>query len=152
MLSSRLKKYSKATAIVATVATHEAKNAPTVASIATMQVATPAKTESTSTVSNWWLLHFINRDPMQVAVWPPCNYAEVLELNPQAIAAEPRELLTKHIINNASDLLTAMRNSDFIVKVAGGILEVSPAKWIDDDMADLIRKYKHDLIKILEGE
>jgi len=57
-----------------------------------------------------------------------------------------------HIINNASDLLTVLRDNDFIVKVAGGIIEVSPIKWIDGDMADLIRQYKPDLIKILESE
>lgn len=40
-------------------------------------------------ISNWWLIHFIDLDPVQVAIYPPCNHADVLELNPTAIAAEP---------------------------------------------------------------
>ncbi|HEY9268555.1 MAG TPA: hypothetical protein VIO39_03755 [Methylotenera sp.] len=40
-------------------------------------------------VSNWWLIHFVDRDTLQVAIWPPCNHADALALNPQASAAEP---------------------------------------------------------------
>jgi cell envelope opacity-associated protein A len=100
MLSKRLKKYDRATAIVAIHATHEAKNTPTVATVATMQVATPTKTESIDTVSNWWLLHFADLDPVQVAIWPPCNHADVLALNPQAIAAEPLLLQVLDVAND----------------------------------------------------
>lgn len=57
-----------------------------------------------------------------------------------------------HIINNGNDLLNAMRNSNFIAKVADDILQVSPAHWIDDDLAALIKTHKADLINILESE
>ena len=40
-------------------------------------------------ISNWWLLHFIDADPIQAAIYPPCNYAEALAFYPTAIAAEP---------------------------------------------------------------
>lgn len=40
-------------------------------------------------ISNWWLIHFVDLEPVQVAIWPPCNHAEALAFNPQAIAAEP---------------------------------------------------------------
>lgn len=57
-----------------------------------------------------------------------------------------------HIINNASDLLKAMRECGFVVKLNGGVLEVEKAHWIDEDLANDIRKYKHDLIKLLTIE
>lgn len=40
-------------------------------------------------ISNWWLIHFTDRDPVQVAMWPPCNHAGALASYPKAIAAEP---------------------------------------------------------------
>jgi len=40
-------------------------------------------------ISNWWLIHFVDIEPVQVAIFPLCNHADVLALNLQAIAAEP---------------------------------------------------------------
>lgn len=57
-----------------------------------------------------------------------------------------------HIINNASDLLKAMRECEFVVKLNGDSLEVSQARWIDDELAGLITTHKAGLIKLLESE
>jgi len=86
MLNDRLKKYSEGHAIHATYATPDTLNTLEVARVARVQVATPAKSDL---ISNWWLIHFIDSDPVQVAIWPPCNHADALAFNPKAIAAEP---------------------------------------------------------------
>ncbi len=76
-----------ATAIPAISATQPKGEAATVARIATVAVATPKeeKTASpakvgagdTATASRWWLIHYPDRDPLEVACYP------------DAIAAEP---------------------------------------------------------------
>lgn len=45
-----------------------------------------------------------------------------------------------------------MRLGLYKIEVKDGVLEVSPAFAIDDEMADLIRTYKADLINLLESE
>ena len=55
-------------------------------------------------------------------------------------------------INTAAELLEMMRLGCYTVDVKGDVLEVSPAFSIDDEMADLIRLHKADLIKLLESE
>ena len=40
----------------------------------------------------------------------------------------------------------------YTVELRDGMLEVSPAFAIDDEMTDLIKKHKADLIKLLESE
>lgn len=55
-------------------------------------------------------------------------------------------------INTAKELLEMMRLGCYTIEVKGSALEVSPAFAIDDEMADLIRTHKADLIKILESE
>lgn len=77
-----------ATATPATVATVEREKARTVASVATVSVATPQKTQ-TATAYRWWLLHFSDREPVQVACFPDVPHAEILERHPKAVAAEP---------------------------------------------------------------
>ena len=57
-----------------------------------------------------------------------------------------------HIINNANDLLKAMRESGFTVKLNGDYLEVQQSRWIDDELNALIRMYKVDLINLLKSE
>ncbi len=42
-----------------------------------------------ATASGWWLIHFADRDPVEVACTPEATHAEVLERHPDAIAAEP---------------------------------------------------------------
>ena len=39
--------------------------------------------------SIWWLLHFVDREPMQVTIKPPCDQRIALSSHPDAIAAEP---------------------------------------------------------------
>lgn len=34
-------------------------------------------------------MHFIDIEPVQFAIYLPCNHADVLALNPQTLAAEP---------------------------------------------------------------
>jgi hypothetical protein len=36
-----------------------------------------------------WLLHFADREPLEVAFSPPANHADVLDTFPEAAAAEP---------------------------------------------------------------
>ncbi|MBK7813135.1 MAG: hypothetical protein IPJ52_01900 [Rhodocyclaceae bacterium] len=41
------------------------------------------------TASTWWLLHYPDRDPLEVACCPEATHAEILERHPDAVAAEP---------------------------------------------------------------
>ncbi len=52
----------------------------------------------------------------------------------------------------ANELLVAMRGCGFTINLDGNTLEVKQARWIDDDLAALIRTHKVSLIKILESE
>ena len=92
MLLDRLKIYGNATATHATHATCEGLNADRVAQVARVQVASPIKTDfiaSNAIISNWWLIHFADRDSVQVAMWPPCDYASASASYPKALAVEP---------------------------------------------------------------
>ena len=92
MLKDYLFNHSNATAIHATHAISEDINADQIARIALVQVATPYKTDlnvNNEMISNWWLMHFVDREPIEVAIWPPCNHAGAIESYPNAIAAEP---------------------------------------------------------------
>ena len=92
MLRANLDKYSNATAIHATHAISEDINADQIARIARVQVATSYKTDlvaSDEITSNWWLMHFVDREPIEVAIWPPCNQAGAFASYPKAIAVEP---------------------------------------------------------------
>lgn len=88
-----------ATATPATFATQAEGERRTVACVATVavakspqgQIASPAKVGAgdTATASCWWLIHYPDRDPSEVACLPEATHAEVLEWHPDAIAAEP---------------------------------------------------------------
>lgn len=43
----------------------------------------------TATASRWWLIHYPDRDPVEVACCPEATHAEILERHPDAVAAEP---------------------------------------------------------------
>lgn len=43
----------------------------------------------TATVSRWWLLHYPDRDLLEVACFPEATHADILERHPDAVAAEP---------------------------------------------------------------
>lgn len=54
----------------------------------------PAKPEKvvdgdTATASRWWLIHYPDRDPVEVACCPEVIHADILEWHPDAVAAEP---------------------------------------------------------------
>lgn len=55
-------------------------------------------------------------------------------------------------IKTAYQLLAKMREAGFTVRANGDIVEVTQARWIDDELADLIRTFKSDLLEILERE
>mgnify|MGYP001767262137 CR=1 FL=1 len=77
-----------ATAIPAISATQPMESTATVARIATVAVANPTETK-TATASRWWLLHYPERDPVEVTCCPEASHAEMLERHPDAVAAEP---------------------------------------------------------------
>ena len=88
-----------ATATPATFATQEGERGRTVASVATVavakspqgQTAPPAKVGAgdTATASRWWLIHYPDREPLEVACCPEATHADILERHPDAVAAEP---------------------------------------------------------------
>ena len=88
-----------ATATPATFATEERERGRTVASVATVavakspqgQTAPPANVRPgyTATTSRWWLIHYPDRDPVEVACCPEATHADILERHPDAVAAEP---------------------------------------------------------------
>ena len=88
-----------ATAIPATSATQPKGEAATVARIATVAVANPKEEKiappakvspgDTATASRWWLIHYPDRDPVEVACCPEATHADILEQHPDAVAAEP---------------------------------------------------------------
>lgn len=55
------------------------------------QTAPPAKVSpgDTATAYCWWLVHYPDRDPVEVACCPEATHAEILERYPDAVAAEP---------------------------------------------------------------
>jgi hypothetical protein len=57
----------------------------------------------TATTSRWWLIHYPDRDALEVTCYPDATHAEILERYPDAIAAEPFE----PAIRQASAPLTA---------------------------------------------
>lgn len=88
-----------ATAIPAISATQRKGKAATVARIATVAVANPKEEKTappakvgagdTATASRWWLIHYPDRDPLEVACCPEATHADILERHPDAVAAEP---------------------------------------------------------------
>lgn len=88
-----------ATAIPAISATQPKGEAATVARIATVAVANPKEEKTappakvspgdTATASRWWLIHYPDRDPVEVACCPEATHAEILERHSDAVAAEP---------------------------------------------------------------
>ena len=49
----------------------------------------PQTQADTDTVSAWWLLHYPDRDPVQLVSHPPATLAQILQQHPEAMAAEP---------------------------------------------------------------
>ena len=57
-----------------------------------------------------------------------------------------------HPVKTATELLEMIRLEGYMIEVKDGFLEVKEARWIDDEMSDLIRLHKTELIKILGSE
>ncbi len=93
------RKEKVATAIPAIFATDGRGSGAIVARIATVAVANPKEEKTappakvgagdTATASRWWLIHYPDRDPMEMACCPEATHAEILERHPDAVAAEP---------------------------------------------------------------
>lgn len=102
-LSNLIRKKSEpvrfATATSATFATPNGKLVRTVASVATVAVAKSQQGQTapsakvgageTATASRWWLIHYPDRDPVEVAYCYEATHVDILERYPDAIAAEP---------------------------------------------------------------
>lgn len=79
-----------ATAIPAIPATQPKEEAGAVARIATVAVANPTEAKTANAATSWgWLLHFSDRDPLEVYCNPDATHAAILERYPDALAAEP---------------------------------------------------------------
>lgn len=52
----------------------------------------------------------------------------------------------------ATELLSRLREAGFTIRIEGSALHVLQARWIDDELADLIRSNKTDLMEILKSE
>ena len=92
LLSSLRKKQSDrfATAIPAIPAIQAGREEATVARIATIAVATPTDAKTADAVTSWgWLLHFADREPLEVYCNPDATHAEILKRYADALAAEP---------------------------------------------------------------
>lgn len=49
----------------------------------------PPQETKPATVSRWWLIHYPDREPVEVWTSPPATHVDVLADRPEAIAAEP---------------------------------------------------------------
>jgi hypothetical protein len=88
-----------ATAIFAISATDGGGSGRSVARIATVAIANPEERKTASPVkvgagdtaiaSRWWLMHYPDRDSVEVACCPEATHADILEQHPDAVAAEP---------------------------------------------------------------
>ena len=87
------------TATPATFATEEGVRGRAVANVATVTVAKSPQGEAapptkvgavdSATASRWWLIHYLDRNPVEVACCPEATHAGILERHPDAVAAEP---------------------------------------------------------------
>ena len=60
------------------------------AKLAPLALATPTHEETAEAVTSWgWLLHFADREPLEVYCNPDATHAEILERYPDVLAAEP---------------------------------------------------------------
>jgi hypothetical protein len=136
---------SIATAIPAISAIQPKGEAATVARIATVAVANPKEEKTappakvgagdTATASRWWLIHYLDRDPVQVACCPAAIHAEIMEWHPGAVAAEPRNPITRQSHAQMSASAEAAIRTWLVL-----IGETDPAA-----IADVMRQCQQDL-------
>jgi hypothetical protein len=53
------------------------------------EIRNEAQKAGEATASHWWLIHFADGEPLEVATTPASTHAEILSLYPSAVAAEP---------------------------------------------------------------
>ena len=79
-----------ATAIPAMSATQPREEAGTVARVATVAVANPTEEKTANAATSWrWLVHFADREPVEVYCNPDADFANIMQTYPDALAAEP---------------------------------------------------------------
>lgn len=82
-----------ATATFATSATRAEEEGASVARVATVAVAKPREPEAgLLPPAPAWLIHFLERDPLEVHFIPEATHGEVLAAYPDAVAAEPLQI------------------------------------------------------------
>ena len=75
----------------------------------------------------------------------------------ESLSSDDSEVTNDVYLKQSSDLtvhelMMLMRRADINLSLCDGELIVTPARWVDVEMADLIRAHKSGLIKILESE
>ena len=123
-------------------------DAPKVAEAATLP------SQETDIRSRWWLLHFADREPVEVACFPDVSHDEILERHPDAIAAEPIPLRSNETSRACSTCEHVTRRGGCGEPVKAGLSDLpgvifyGPDKgatcpgWlatIPDDLMDLIQ-------------
>lgn len=74
--------------------------------------------------SRWWLLHFVDREPVEVACFPDVTHAEILERHPEAIAAEPINRVVIQSTTSCSTCEHVTRRGGCGEPVAAGLSDV----------------------------
>jgi len=99
VLSNLIRKRDDQFSATAIAATHHENKGGKVAGIATVAVAntaaektaplTKSRTSVTVRTSGWWLIHYPDCDPMEVACCPEASRDDVFKWYPDAMAVEP---------------------------------------------------------------
>jgi hypothetical protein len=84
-------------------------------------------------------------DPFDLMLMIESLPSDESEVNNKAYLKQSSEL-------TAYELMMLIRRAEISLALCDGELSVTPAIWIDDELADLIRLHKSNLIKILESE
>ncbi len=128
-----------ATVTLATPATVDGETRRSVATVATVTVTSPRKTESVP----WsgWLLHFPDRDPLPVYFCPAVSHTDALASYPDAVAAEPIPERPRRAATEAE----ARELRGLIQAVYGGETDAEKAEALDtalNDPAAALRCYR----------
>lgn len=93
-----------ATAIPAISATQHNEGATTVARIATVAVANLTEAKTANAATSWgWLVHFADRDPVEVYCDPHETHAGILKCYPDALGATPIPERIKRVFTEAEN-------------------------------------------------
>jgi hypothetical protein len=84
-------------------------------------------------------------DPFDLMLMIESLPSDESEVNNKAYLKQSSEL-------KAHELMMLIRRAEISLALCDGELSVTPTKWIDDELAVLIRTHKSGLIKMLESE